>query len=174
MNAITPHAAHANLSPAEPVPPTLRTLRRTGRRAVRFTGWHMLEAVGSRDAGTISYDLSIYRSVSDSIVAELIARRGMVDEKDISRVEVFASLEEAASWLESHACASDVPVPAALATAEGPMASTVLLAVQLRQRIARITDEYHGLLSDVFEALDITEAAGAAALDETTQAGGTA
>jgi hypothetical protein len=39
------------------------------------------------------------------------------------------------------------------------MATCVLQALQLRQRIARITDEYHGLLSDVFEALDITDGA---------------
>jgi hypothetical protein len=43
------------------------------------------------------------------------------------------------------------------------MATTVLQAVQLRQRLARIADEYHSLLSDVFEALDITEGADARA-----------
>jgi hypothetical protein len=31
--------------------------------------------------------------------------------------------------------------------------------LQLRQRISRISDEYHGLLTDVFEALDITDGA---------------
>jgi hypothetical protein len=164
MNAISGHTAIADLSNAEGAPPTLRTLRRTGRKSVRFTGWHMLEALGCRDAGNIWYDLSLYRSVSESIVVELIARRSAVDEQDISRVEVFASLQEAASWLETYPCAGDVPVPAGLAAGDLPMATTVLQAVQLRQRLARITDEYHSLLSDVFEALDITESAGAEAL----------
>jgi hypothetical protein len=161
MNAISGHAAVADVSTGDGTPPVLRTLRRTGRKAVRFTGWHMLEALGSRDPGTICYDLSLYRSVSESIVVELIARRGAVGEQDICRVEVFASLQEAASWLEAYPCAGDVPVSPALAACDGPMATTVLQAVQLRQRLARIADEYHSLLSDVFEALDITEAAGA-------------
>jgi hypothetical protein len=161
MNAITGYAASTETHSATPAPPILHTLRRTGRKAVRFTGWQMLEALGSGEAGTIWYDLSIYRSVAESIVVELVARREAVGEQDFSRVEVFASLQEAASWLESYPCAGDVPIPPTLASGEGPMANSVLQALKLRQRIARITDEYHGLLSDVFEALDITDGASA-------------
>jgi len=159
MNAITGH----DVSPAFPgdtaSPPILHTLRRTGRKAIRFTGRQLVEALGNPEPGTIWYDLSIYRSEADSVIVELNARRSAVDEQDLSRVEVFASLGEAASWLESYPCAGDVPIPPSLASDSSPMATCVLQALQLRQRIARITDEYHGLLSDVFEALDITDGA---------------
>jgi hypothetical protein len=159
MNAITGHAASPAFEGDSVSPPVLHTLRRTGRKAVRFTGRQLVEALGSPESGTIWYDLSIYRSEADSVIVELTARRSAVDEQDLSRVEVFASLPEAASWLESYPCAGDVPIPAALASDNSPMATCVLQALQLRQRIARITDEYHGLLSDVFEALDITDGA---------------
>ena len=156
MNAITGLAAGADLASDVPPPPVLHTLRRTGCKAVRFTGWQMLQAQGAGDVGTMWYDLSIYRSVADAIIVELVARREKIGEGDLSRVEVFASLQEAASWLEDYPCAADVPIPPELASGERPMAQAVLQAVQLRQRLARITDEYQGLLSDVFGALDIT------------------
>lgn len=164
MNAITGHSAPAELSSGGGAPPTLHTLRRTGRKAVRFTGWQMIEALGSGEPGAVWYDLSIFRSVADSTIVELVVRRRLVEEQDLFRVEVFASLQEAASWLENYPCAGDVPIPPALAAGDGPMATTVLQTVQLRQRIARVTDEYHGLLSDVFEALDITDGTGADAI----------
>jgi hypothetical protein len=159
MNAITGHAASPVFESIPVSPPVLHTLRRTGRKAVRFTGRQLVEALGNPEPGTIWYELSIYRSEADSIIVELIARRSAVDEHDLSRVEVFASLSEAASWLETYPCAADVPIPSALASDDSPMATCVLQALQLRQRISRISDEYHGLLSDVFEALDITDGA---------------
>jgi hypothetical protein len=157
MNAITGLKAEVSLSSGSAPPPILHTLRRTGRKAVRFTGWQVLQAQGCGEDGTMWYDLAIYRSVADAVIAELVARRQNFDEQDLSRVEVFASLAEAASWLETYPCAADVPIPPGLASCDRPMAHAVLQAVQLRQRLSRITDEYQGLLSDVFEALDITD-----------------
>jgi len=37
------------------------------------------------------------------------------------------------------------------------VAVAVLKVIKLRQRIARIQDDYHSLLSDVFNILDITD-----------------
>jgi hypothetical protein len=161
MNALTGLDEHeaGSSSRAEP---RLHTLRRTGRKAVRFTGWQMVEARGSASpsasAGTMWYDLALYRSVADAIIVELVARRHLMDEPDLCRVEVFQDIQDAASWLEEYPCAQDVPIPATLAAGDAPMAVSVLQAVQLRQRIARINDDYQGLLSEVFEALDITTA----------------
>jgi hypothetical protein len=135
------------------------TLRRSGRKAVRFSGWRMVEALGAGEAGSLWYDLSVYRSDTGDIIVELVARRRLLEEQDICRVEVFDTLASAASWLEAYPCASDVPIPATLAAGDGPMASVVLQAVQLRQRLERISDEYHGLLSDVFEVLDLSDVA---------------
>jgi hypothetical protein len=66
-------------------------------------------------------------------------------------------LRDAAAWLEDYPCGNEVPIPAALAAGQGPMAAAILHSVQLRQRIGRIADDYHCLLSDVFEILDITD-----------------
>jgi len=137
------------------------TLRRTGRKPIRFTGWQIVEVLGASETGSQWYDLTVYRSDSGEVIVELVARRRMIDEQDLSRVEVFGSLAAAGAWLEAYPCASDVPIPTALAAADGPMAIAVLQLVQLRQRIARITEEYHGLLSDVFEVLDIADVAAA-------------
>jgi hypothetical protein len=134
------------------------TLRRTGRKGVKFSGTQLVEAVGAGDLAQMWYDLSLYRSDAGQIIVELIARRRHMDEQDLCRVEIFDALDSASAWLESYPCANDVPVPAALVDGAAPMVSTVLQAVQLRQRIARIGDEFHSLLSDVFEVLDVTEA----------------
>jgi hypothetical protein len=137
------------------------TLRRSGHKAVRFTGFQLVDAQGSGDAGSMWYDLAIYRSDESAIIVELAARRRLLDEQDIFHVEVFPDLGAAAGWLESYPCGNDVPIPASLAGGDAPMAIAVLKAVQLRQRIARIQDEYHGLLPDVFDALGITDSPGA-------------
>jgi hypothetical protein len=158
MNAMSGPAGELDTSrTGSPTAPVEHTLRRSGHKAVRFTGWQLIEAKGAGEAETVWYDLAIYRSDTDTIIVELVARRALADEQDISRVEVFANLQEAASWLEAYAVGNDVPIPPALGADDGPVASAVLKAIQLRQRIARIQDDYHGLLSDVFDALDITE-----------------
>jgi hypothetical protein len=123
MNAITGLKAEVSLSSGSAPPPILHTLRRTGRKAVRFTGWQVLQAQGCGEDGTMWYDLAIYRSVADAVIAELVARRQNFDEQDLSRVEVFASLAEAASWLETYPCAADVPIPPGLASCDRPMYS---------------------------------------------------
>jgi hypothetical protein len=158
MNAITGVAGGAPGGLSEVATEARQyTLRRTGRKAVRFTGWQVVEARGVGDTGNVWYDLTLYRSEANEIIVELVARRRMLDEQDLSRVAVFDTLAAAGAWLEAYPCANDVPIPAILAAAEGPMALAVLQAVQLRQRIARITEEYYSLLSDVFEVLDITD-----------------
>jgi hypothetical protein len=155
MNALTEHLAGGESASHAGVAPALHVLRRTGRKAVRFTGWHIVEARGG-EQGTMWYDLSIYRSIADSIVVELIARRAELDAQDMHRVEILPDLRAAANWLEQFECGNDVPIAASLAAGDGPMAACVLQAVQLRQLIARIRDDYQGLLSEVFEALDLT------------------
>ena len=137
----------------------------TGRKAVRFTGWQLVEAQGAIDTGRLRYDLAIYRSDVGKIIVELIARRRCLDEQDLSRVEIFESLVAASDWLEAYSCSDDIPVPASLADGDVPMALSVLQAVQLRQRIARIEGDYKDLLSDVFEALDITDSVAVETVD---------
>ena len=139
-------------------PPQLHTLRRSGRKAVRFYGWQLVEAKGANDSEPVWYDLAIYRSDAELVIVELVARRNLVSEQDLARVETFPTLAAAAAWLESYGVGNDVPIPASLAADTDSVAVAVLKAIQLRQRIARIQDDYHGLLSDIFEALNITDA----------------
>jgi len=158
MNAMTDITADQDSDRAgNATSPRLYTLRRTGHKAVRFTGWQVVEALGAGEPGTIWYDLAMYRSEADAVIVELIARRHLVDEQDLARVEAFSSLADAVAWLESYDVGNDVPIPAALACDEGPVAVAVLKVIKLRQRIARIQDDYHSLLSDVFNILDITD-----------------
>ena len=159
MNAVTGIAASIDVAVSGGQPAPLQfTLRRTGRKAVRFNGWQVVDARGVGEPGTMWYDLAMYRSDTQAIVVELIARRHALDEQDMCRVEIFSDMDAAAVWLESYACGTDVPIPASLAQEDGPVAMAVLRAIQLRQRIARIHDDYQGLVSDVFDALDMTDA----------------
>jgi len=158
MNAMLGVAGETETAIPKSIPaPRQYTLRRSGRKAVRFDGWQLIEAKAAGETDTISYDLAIYRSDANAIIVELIARRGILDEQDLSRVEVFPDLAVAATWLESYGVGNDVPIDAALSADEASVVSSVLKAIQLRQRIARIEDDYHGLLSDVFDALGITD-----------------
>jgi hypothetical protein len=158
VNAIADVIAHNDDGNSDtPTPPRMFTLRRTGRKAVKFSGWQMVEAAGAGETAPMWYDLSLYRSDSHQVIVELVARRRQLDEQDLCRVEIFDTLHAASAWLENYACANDVPVPASLLDGAACMATAVLHAVQLRQRIARIGDEFHSLLSDVFEVMDVTE-----------------
>ena len=158
MNAITDVVSHdSGMSSDSASAPNQFTLRRSGRKAVKFSGWQMVEATGAGETAPMWYDLRLYRSDTNQFIVELVARRQQLDEQDLCRVEVFDTLEAASLWLENYACANDVPVPAALVDGAAPMAAAVLHAVQLRQRIARIGEEFHSLLSDVFEVLDVTD-----------------
>jgi hypothetical protein len=160
MNAISDVAgAQDETMSAVHAPPQLYTLRRTGRKPVRFSGWQVVDAQGAGENGALWYDLALYRSDSNAIIVELVARRQKLDAPDLSRVEVFDSLAAASSWLESYTCSHDVPVPTDLAVEGKPMVDAVLQAVQLRQHIERIRDDYQGLLSDVFEILDLADTA---------------
>lgn len=159
MNAMADLSGQADESgQAASVPPTLHTLRRTGRKPVKFSGWRMVESAGAGDGGAMWYDLTLYRSQTAQVIVELIARRSQLGEQDLSRVEIFESLDHAVAWLEAYDCANDVPVPAELMNGAAPMAATVLYSVQLRQRIMRIADEFHGLLSDIFGVLGVADA----------------
>jgi hypothetical protein len=137
------------------------TLRRTGRRAVRFEGCHLLEAMGPTEGRQVWHDLNLYRTRAGSIVVELIVRRSVPDRNDTARVETFADLQAAAAWLEAYCPADDATIPAGLGAADTPLPWAVLQAVQLRQRVERIEMDYRALLSDVFAAMDITDPAGA-------------
>jgi hypothetical protein len=141
---------------------TVHTLRRTGRKPVRFEGWQLVEAIGAHGNRDIWHDLNIYRTVKGGIVVELIIRRASADQQDLSRVKVFADLAAAADWLEAYRPAEDVPIPAGLGVFDTALPWAVLQAVQLRQRIDRVDTDYHALLSEVFAALDLADPADAA------------
>lgn len=154
------HAASSRPADAEASQPAVeRTLRRTGRKPVRFEGWQLIEAAGGDARCQIWYDLNLYRSVAGGVVVELVARRHAADDQDLFRVKTFEDLDAASAWLEAYRCAEDVPIPAGLFAADTALPWAVLQAVQLRQRIERIETDYHALLSEVFAALDLCDPA---------------
>jgi hypothetical protein len=168
MGIIAGHGMNARIDPAdarpeaigwsqagaEPEPATTYTLRRTGRKALRFDGWQLVEAFGPHETRHVWHDLNLYRTRANAIVVELIVhRRG---HPDLSRVTSFKTLDEAAAWLETYAPGSDAPVPPELGAPENlPLA--MLQALQLRQIMARVEQDYRELLSDVLAVLDQAE-----------------
>jgi hypothetical protein len=139
------------------------TLRRTGRKPIRFEGWQLIEAAGSDGRSPIWYDLNLYRTTAGGIVVELVARRQAMGHQDLFRVKTFEDLDTAAGWLEGYGYAEDVPVPPGMSAAETALPWAVLQAVQLRQCLERIEADYHALLSEVFAALDLSDPAEAPA-----------
>jgi hypothetical protein len=147
------HRSEAQLDEAA----VTHTLRRTGRKAVRFDGWQLIEAIGSDSNSQVWHDLNIYRSTKDAVVVELIVRHSLPDHQDICRVKTFDDLPDAAAWLENYAASQDVLVPAGLGSDDTSLPWAVLQAVQLRQSMERLTLSYQALLSEVFAALDLTD-----------------
>lgn len=133
------------------------TVRRTGRKPMRFEGWLLVEAQTPPDSGALHHDLRLYRTARGAIVAELVTHREGLSAPDVERVESMPDLPAAADWLMGYRCVADLPVPERLTAPETPLALAALHAVSLRQSSARVQDEYDSLLSDVFAALDITE-----------------
>lgn len=136
---------------------TLHTLQRTGHKPLRFRGWHTIEAVGTGGQAKLWHDINIYRTVDETVVVDLIARRQAAGERDLFRVEAFGDAEAAANWLEAYRFADDVPVPVGLSSGDMGLAWAVLQAVQLRQVLSRIEENYRALLSEVFAALDVAD-----------------
>lgn len=156
MNAIHEPAAmlpdQRDQSPAESF-----TLRRTGRKAVRFDGWHLVEAIGSNGSRPVWHDLNVYRTTKDQFVVELTVRHSVPDMQDTVLVQCFGDLPAAAAWLEAYRPAADAPVPSGLAGNDVALPWAVLQAVQLRQTIDRLEADYRALLTEVFAALDLTD-----------------
>jgi len=135
------------------------TLRRTGRKAVRFEGWQLIEAIGSDKGRHVWHDLNVYRTAKGCIVVELIARRNLPDHQDVFHVKTFDDLTASAAWLETYRSADDVPIPTGLGEVDVALPWSVLQAVQLRQSISRLESDYQALLTEVFAALDLTDSA---------------
>ncbi len=140
------------------------TLRRTGRKALRFQGWQLIEATASGLGRSVWHDLNLYRTTRHSVVVELIARRSDPDQKDIVHVQTFADLDAAAAWLESYRTAEDIPVTTVLDNDSTPLAWAVLHSIRLRQMLDRLESDYRILLTEVFAALDLTDPPDAAPL----------
>ena len=162
MNAIQPPASMAadhHDAGCEQEAATTFTLRRTGRKAVRFDGWQLIEAIGSAGGRHVWNDLNVYRTVKGCVVVELIARRQAPEHQDLFYVKTFEDMNAAATWLEAYRPANDVPIPAGLGEVDTALPWAVLHAVQLRQTIDRLEADYHAMLSEVFAALDLTDPA---------------
>jgi hypothetical protein len=159
MNAINDPAGLVPEHQDDQQPAVTFTLRRPGRKAVRFEGWQLIEAVGSDTNRPVWHDLNLYRTVKDCVVVELIARRTLPDHQDICRVKTFEDLAAAAAWLETYRPADDVPIPASLGAVETALPWAVLQSVQLRQSIDRLESDYQTLITEVFAALDLTDPA---------------
>ncbi len=137
-------------------------LRRTGRKAVCFDGWQLVEAFGGGQGKDVWHDLNLYRTGQDRIVVELIVRTTLPDQQDLHRVNTFGSLAEAAAWLEAYRAAEDAPIPTSLSQASIALPWAMLQAVHLRHNIERIDADYRTMLSEVFMALDLCDPAEAA------------
>ncbi len=137
---------------------TLRTftLRRTGKRPLRFQGWQIVQASGSQ-ASPVAYDINLYETEAGAFVAELLAHRDGAAERDVARVEVFDSLDAAATWLEGFSPAADLPVAQDLVNGETPLAIAALQVVRLRQGLRAVEDEYRALVSEVLDSLEVAE-----------------
>jgi hypothetical protein len=133
------------------------TLRRVGRRPLRFQGWQLVEATGYTPAAPVWYDINVFETRAGSIVVELLVHREAMSEPDLSHVEIFKTIAEAAAWLEQYTPAADMAVGGTVAQNNTPLAFAVLQAVQLRQRLARVDDVFRSLLSEVFQGLDLAE-----------------
>jgi hypothetical protein len=134
-------------------------LKRTGRTAVEFDGWQLVEAIGPSRGKQVWHDLNIYRTEQDLIVVELIARAGLPDQHDTYHVNTFQDLAEGASWLEAYNASDDAVIPAGLNVTDTVLHLAILQAVQLRHQMDRIDNDYRTMLSDVFMALDLVEPA---------------
>lgn len=137
----------------------MHMLRCTGRKALRFQGWQLVEAIGQSTGRAVWHDLNIYNTLAGKIVTEILVRSDAGERPDISHVKIFDTLDDASEWLEAYDPADDLPIPDGLGARESPLPWTILEAVKLRMRMDNVELDYKSLLSDVFTALDLSERA---------------
>lgn len=154
-----PHLPHP---PSPEGDPAVFTLRRTGRRPLRFQGWQLVEASGHVAGVPVWHELNLFQTQAGAIVTELVIRRPGLKERDLNRVTVHDDLSAAAGWLEEQDPVADIP-PSVDLDGGGGMAAAAFQIVALRQLCGRVERDYRALVADVLYALGIVDTADAAA-----------
>lgn len=133
------------------------TVKRSGKKPLRFRGVQLAEATSWRLGSPLWHEIALYRRTRGDVVAAVTVFKKAAQERDVFRAESFGSLEEAALFLEGYDPTGDLtpgfdPDDPSLGAAQ-----LALCAAGLRQRAEQTQRDYQALLGDLLYQLDLTE-----------------
>lgn len=132
-------------------------LRRSGKRPLRLRAHLIAEATGWTTGSAAWHELTILRRTKGEHVVALKVFKKSPAETDVFHAEIFGSLDEAVTWLESYDPTSDLSTDIDLDDEEISPLEMTLKAVALRQRMIAIRRDYHALLGELLLQLGVTE-----------------
>jgi hypothetical protein len=129
-------------------------LRRTGERPLSFQGVEICNAMSYTPGSPLWYEINVYRTVSESFVANVRMFSKSDNEKDRFSAYEASSFDEALFWLESYNPAEDIRADLPLDNTEISVVELGLKAAAIRIRLSEARRQYRDLLGEVFYAID--------------------
>lgn len=129
------------------------TLRRTAKKAFRFSGRCLVESTGYRRAAAHWYEVGVFERYVGGFVASVRHFYKSDEERDHYCAERFDHLEEAITFLESYRPQDDVPVRFDPNCARLSAAEVAVHAATLRAQHAEYKRSYETVCTDVLHAL---------------------
>jgi len=142
----------------EPTEDTLQLIR-SGAPPIRFKGHLLFMFTSHAPGGTLWYELALFEKASGGYVAQIIFFSKRSGEKDIHHVSVARTLDEAAAFFEGHDVRLDIPTEDVPADDTLPVATRVVQATNLAQRLDEAQREYgHAVMKALTELTALMDA----------------
>jgi hypothetical protein len=132
----------------------LVTLRRTGERPLSFEGVEICSAMSYMPGTPLWYEINVYRTTSDSFVANVRMFTKSDNDKDRFSAYEASSFDEALFWLEGYNPAEDIRADLPLDSDEISVIELGLKAAAVRMRLSEARRQYRDLLGEVFYAIE--------------------
>jgi hypothetical protein len=132
----------------------LVTLRRTGERPLSFNGVEVCSAMSYMSGTPLWYEVNVYRTSSDSFVANVRMFTKSDNDKDRFSAYEASSFDEALFWLENYNPADDIRADLPLDDTEVPVIELGLKAAAVRMRLSEARRQYKDLLGEIFFAIE--------------------
>ncbi len=137
--------------PVAPVPPEPAELilRVSGAQPVRAHGTLIVEATSWASSTQAWHEVALYRTTDAECALSVRLRKKAPGETDVCQAEIFVSLEDALSWLETFDPTADLTPDFDASDRSVSTTEIALRAAALRQQVDAVSRQWRGLLGDL-------------------------
>lgn len=145
----------AALNMISPMPSAnMVSLRRTGERPLAFEGVEVCSAMSYIPGAPLWYEINVYRTASDSFIANVRMFTRSENEKDRFSAYEASSFDEAMFWLENYDPAEDIRADLPLDNSDVSVVELGLKAAAVKMKLSEARRQYRDLLGEIFYAVE--------------------